>query len=162
MILVTLGTHPKPMDRLVRALDDLLATGNVTDEVIITAAAYGYRPRHATALGIQPYDVLVDLMQRADVVITHGGPASIAMALAAGHLPIIVPRDATFGEHVDSHQIRFAQWLARKRSVTVVVDMDGLGGAIDGARGRGPGPSDRTVVSPEVIARLRSIIERDR
>lgn len=51
------------MDRLVQELDRLLADGEVKDEVVITAAAYGERPARARALDIQPYEVLVKLAE---------------------------------------------------------------------------------------------------
>jgi UDP-N-acetylglucosamine transferase subunit ALG13 len=149
------------MDRLTRELDSLLATGSLHGEVIITAAAYGHRPVRARALGIQPYDRLVEMVGSAMVVITHGGPASIALALAAGHSPIVVPRDPAFGEHVDDHQLRFAAWLAAQRDITVVTDVSRLEDAIrDHGLHHGPVPAPaRTPVA--AIGRLRQIIAGD-
>lgn len=158
MILVTLGTHPKPMNRLVSALDALLASGDVTDEIIITAAAYDLVPVHATALQIQPFAVLDDLAHRADAIVTHGGPASITLAMAAGHLPVVVPRDPAYGEHVDDHQIRFARWLSKRRPIAVVLEMDALGDALNAALRRGADSSNKPGVPTEVIERLRTII----
>ena len=158
MILVTLGTHPQPMDRLIVGLDRLLASGELDDEVIITAAGYGQRPALARGLGIQPFDVLTDLARAATAIITHGGPASIALALSAGHSPVVVPRNPALREHVDDHQLRFAAWLADRRNITVVLDMDRLGEAIREALTR---RADRPLNPPvpvEAITRLRSIL----
>jgi UDP-N-acetylglucosamine transferase subunit ALG13 len=47
-------------------------------------------------------------MSAADAIVCHGGPATIVEARDAGHLPIVVPRRASLGEHVDDHQVRFA------------------------------------------------------
>ena len=158
MILVTLGTHPKPMNRLVSALDALLASGTVTDEIIITAAAYDVLPVHATALQIQPFAVLDDLAHRADAIVTHGGPASIALAMSTGHLPVVVPRDPAYDEHVDDHQIRFARWLSTRRPIAVVIEMDTLGDAVNAALRRGADGSNMSGIPTEVIERLRAII----
>ena len=152
MILVTLGTHPQPMDRLIVALDGLLASGAVDDEIIITGPICGRQPSLARALGIQPYDVLVGWARTATAIVTHGGPASI------GHSPVIVPRDPAFGEHVDDHQIRFANWLAERRNVTVVRDMGKLEEALRGTLSRQANTPLSPPIPVEAIAHLRSII----
>jgi UDP-N-acetylglucosamine transferase subunit ALG13 len=162
VILVTLGTHAQPMDRLILALDGILASGTVDDEIIITAAAYGQRPSLARALGIQPYDELVEWVRTAKAVITHGGPASIALALAAGQSPVVVPRDPAFGEHVDDHQLRFAAWLAERRDITVVREMDKLGAALLETLARREHLPLNPHVPVEAITRLRSILVNGR
>jgi UDP-N-acetylglucosamine transferase subunit ALG13 len=150
------------MDRLIVALDGILASGAVDDEIIITAAAYGQRPSLARALGIQPYDVLVEWARTARAVITHGGPASIALALAAGHSPVVVPRDPALGEHVDDHQLRFAALLAERRDITVVLEMDELGRALQETLSRQEHGPLNPHVPVEAIERLRSILTSGR
>lgn len=162
MILVTLGTHPQPMDRLVVSLDQLLAGGELNEEVIVTAAAYGHRPLLARGLGIQPFDVLTDMAQSANAIITHGGPASVALALSAGHSPVVVPRNPALREHVDDHQLRFAAWLAERRGITVVLEMDALGDAVRTALTRQVGASRKATVAAEAADRLRSILALER
>lgn len=158
MILVTLGTHGQPMDRLVMALDEIAESGEVEDEILITAAAYARRPVRAKPLGIQPYGQLVAWANSARAIITHGGPASIALAFASGHSPIIVPRDPAFGEHVDDHQIRFTSWLAARRDLIVVLDMKDLGHALKEAVHRHETEPMSPEGSAEAIARLREIV----
>lgn len=48
----------------------------------------------------------------ADVVISHAGVGSALTALRCGKRPILVPREAWRGEHVDDHQIQIATELA--------------------------------------------------
>ena len=160
MIVVTLGTHPAPMDRLIVALDDLVDEGQVTEEIVITSAAYRVRPRHARGLGIRPYDELVEMIRGATIVITHGGPASIYMAIAGGHVPIVVPRDPAFQEHVDGHQLRFATWLGGQREIAVVTDMERLGAAIAARSTSGVAGDLEPPVPVEAIAKLRAILTR--
>jgi len=50
---------------------------------------------------------LASLLDAADVIVCHGGPASISEAWARGRKPIVVPRLARLGEHVDDHQAEF-------------------------------------------------------
>ena len=150
------------MDRLILALDGLIASGRLTDEVVITAAAYGQHPTRARGLGIQPYDALVGMARTASAMITHGGPASIALALSAGHVPVVVPRDPSLHEHVDDHQLRFAAWLAERRNITVVLSMDKLGDAIQETLSRQTDTPRNPPVPTEAITRLRSILTSGR
>jgi UDP-N-acetylglucosamine transferase subunit ALG13 len=159
VILVTLGTHPAPMDRLVEAIDGLLETRAIEERVLIQAAAFGAHPRRADETGIAGYETLAAWAHEASAIITHGGPGSIMLALAAGRSPVVVPRLARFGEHVDDHQLKFARWLHERRGIEVVEDMTELGSAIARARresthapARGP--------SEETITRLRAAIDR--
>jgi Uncharacterized conserved protein len=150
------------MDRLIVGLDRLLASGELDDEVIITAAAYGQRPSLARALGIQPFDVLTEMARTARAIITHGGPASIALALSAGHSPVVVPRKPSLREHVDDHQLRFATWLAERRNIIVVLEIDTLGEALREALSRQAHRPLDPPVPAEAIARLRSILASGR
>jgi UDP-N-acetylglucosamine transferase subunit ALG13 len=48
----------------------------------------------------------------ADLVISHAGTGSILTALSLGKRPVVVPRRAAHGEHVDSHQDDLARYVA--------------------------------------------------
>ena len=54
------------------------------------------------------FDELVALMTRAEAVICHAGVGTIVTALKAGHVPVVIPRLAAHGEHVDDHQMDIA------------------------------------------------------
>lgn len=149
------------MDRLIAAIDGLLASHDLDEEVVVTAAAYRRRPVLARGLGIQPYDVLNEMARSATAIVTHGGPASVALALQAGHSPVVVPRDPAFQEHVDDHQVRFGRWLEEHRGLTVVRDVGELGDALRTARSGHAGGPRVVPVPTEAVGRLRSIIERD-
>lgn len=145
MIFVTVGTHEDGFDRLLTEMDRLVATGVVTEEVVYQAGYSQVKPRRGRVEALLPFDEVQRLMGAARIVVTHGGPASIMQALAHGKLPIVVPRQARFGEHVDDHQVRFAQRIADR--VVVVIDIQQLGAALVNhaeraeslaASGRGP------------------------
>jgi UDP-N-acetylglucosamine transferase subunit ALG13 len=52
------------------------------------------------------------LLAEADVIISHAGTGSSLAALHAGRCPVLVPRRAEQGEHVDDHQREIARELA--------------------------------------------------
>lgn len=150
MIFATVGTHEDPFDRLLKALDALPGD----EEVVVQSGYSTYAPRRCKAEAMMPYDRVQALMRDARVVVTHGGPASIMQALAHGKVPIVVPRQAAFGEHVDDHQVRFARRVADR--VLVVLDIADLAPTIADyeARVRGLGSGD---YGP---ARARAFAER--
>jgi len=134
VIFVTLGTHPSPMDRLVRTLDELVHSGTITDEVLVQGAAFGHRPRHLHLRSTLPHDEFVALVREADVVISHAGAGSLADIRLQGRVPIVVPRLSAAGEHVDDHQRRYAHRLKGQPGYVVVEDMAELPAAIAAVR----------------------------
>ncbi len=125
MIFATVGTHEDPFNRLIEALDALPAPSQPGGEPIVIQSGYStYVSRRCTSEQMMPYGRVQALMAEARIVITHGGPASIMQALAHGKVPIVVPRQSAFGEHVDDHQVRFARRIVDR--VLVVLDIQDL------------------------------------
>jgi hypothetical protein len=60
---------------------------------------------------------LATLADRAEVIVCHAGPGSLALAWERGRTPVVVPRRAAFGEHVDDHQTRFCAHLGERAVV---------------------------------------------
>jgi len=123
------------MDRLVRELDRLLEVGVLEEEVIIQAATFRYMPRLARAERVMAFTELDALINRADAVISHAGPGTLAAIRAAGRTPVVVPRSPRYGEHVDGHQELYAKRLATQPGYVIVGEMSELAEAITRARG---------------------------
>lgn len=64
-------------------------------------------------------------MRDADLVVAHAGVGSSLDALAAGRRPLLLPRRASRGEHVDDHQAAVADDLVR-RGLAVVAEAPDL------------------------------------
>ncbi len=129
MIFATVGTHEQPMDRLLRALDTLPDHAAPTDEAIVVQSGWcTYVAQRCVTTKLLPFDEVQRLMREARIVVTHGGPASIMQALSHGKVPIVVPRQAAFGEHVDDHQVLFSRRIADR--IVVVHDIADLPDAI--------------------------------
>ena len=84
----------------------------------------------ATGLGIDgrervPSEEMAAAIRAADVVVAHAGTGIALMALENGKCPILVPRRAMHGEHVDDHQLTIALELAL-RDLCVSRDADSL------------------------------------
>jgi len=129
MILVTVGTDHHPFDRLVTWVDAW--SGRHPEVEVIVQYGTARRPVHAEGHDLVTAEAFRALLARADAVVCAGGPGAIMEARAHGILPIVVPRRAEFGEHVDDHQRAFATFMAERGAVTVVEEADGLVAELD-------------------------------
>ncbi len=72
-----------------------------------------------------PADELEAAIADADVVVAHAGTGTALTCLRLGVAPVLVPRRAARGEHVDDHQVQTATELAR-RGLVVAAEVDEL------------------------------------
>ncbi len=63
-------------------------------------------------------DDLGAAMREADLVVAHAGVGTALQAMGAGHCPVLVPRRADLGEHVDNHQFQVAAELSNSGLAT--------------------------------------------
>lgn len=118
MIFVTVGTHEQSFERLVKEIDELKGNGTIKEEVIIQKGYTDYEPKNCIAYKLIGYDDMQKYMEDAKIIITHGGPASFIAPLTIGKVPIVVPRQKDFEEHVNNHQLEFVkQVVSRDNSI---------------------------------------------
>lgn len=157
LILVTLGTHTQPMDRLLVELDRLVEVGTIDEEVVVQAPATRLQPRHLTMRSVVSHTELEHLVKSARLVVTHAGPGNLALIARAGKVAVVVPRDERVGEHVDDHQRRYAAKIRSEPGYVVVEDIGALAAALEAAITTTAG-RPRTA-SATAIATIRSLIE---
>jgi len=130
MIFVTVGTHEQQFNRLVEYMDKWAAEHD--EKVIIQSGYSTYEPKHATWSKLFPYPKMIEMVDKARIVITHGGPSSFIMPLQIGKTPIVVPRRFSFDEHVNDHQVKFCKEVENRMGTIVVVeDVEKLGSVIE-------------------------------
>ncbi|MEM7341616.1 MAG: glycosyltransferase [Actinomycetota bacterium] len=129
LVVVSVGTDHHPFDRLVGAADTW--AGAHPDVAVVVQRGTSTATVHAESRELIPYDELCQLFEAATVVVTHGGPSTVMDVRAAGRVPIVVPRDPDFGEHVDGHQLRFGWHLANEDIAQVATDIAELPGLLD-------------------------------
>lgn len=122
MIFVTVGTHEQQFNRLVSAVDDLKRDNKIKDEVVIQTGFSTYEPKYCRWQKLFSYSEMNKLADEARIMITHGGPSSYIMALQRGKIPIVVPRQSKFGEHVNDHQVRFCEAVKERYGNIIVVE----------------------------------------
>ena len=127
MIFVTVGTHEQPFNRLIKGVDRLVETSVIKDDVFIQTGYSTYEPQFCKWSSLISFDKMNELMETSDIIITHGGPATFMSAIANGKKPIVVPRQEKYDEHVNDHQVDFAQQVKEKyNSIEVVTEISKL------------------------------------
>lgn len=127
MIFVTVGTHEQPFNRLVEAIDKLKENKTITDEIIIQKGYSTYLPKYCECYDFLPYEKMIELQNKAKIIITHGGPSSFMYPLSIGKTPIVVPRQKEFEEHVNNHQLDFCEKIVKKGiNIVVIKDIEKL------------------------------------
>lgn len=106
MIFITLGSQKFQFDRLLKAVDELVERGVITEEVFAQSGYSTYEPKYYAFKPFLDRDEFAEKQDMADVVITHGGTGAIIGAVKKGKKVIAVPRLEKYGEHVDDHQLQ--------------------------------------------------------
>lgn len=127
MIFVTVGTHEQQFNRLIEYIDRLKGSGVITDEVIMQTGFCTYEPENCIWSRLLPYHEMQKNIEDARIVITHGGPSSFIAPLQIGKIPIVVPRQKQFGEHVNDHQADFCKAVEeRQKNILVALEITEL------------------------------------
>jgi len=121
---VSVGNAKQPFRRLLDAVTQL---ADVLPSPVLVQ--HGHTPfisprcKAVAFLGMEEFEASV---RGAELVILHAGAGSIIHALQAGKLPVVVPRLAEYGEHVNNHQMDLARALVGTGRVVVALNLDEL------------------------------------
>lgn len=121
MIFVTVGTHEQPFNRLIKEIDKLVIEGDIKEKVIIQKGYSTYNPVCCETYKMMSYQQMQKYIRKAHIVITHGGPSSFLEVLQVGKVPIVVPRQEKFHEHINNHQVEFTQLITRRMNNIIPV-----------------------------------------
>ena len=134
MILVLLGTQDNSFHRLLEKIQELIDKKVIKEKVIVQAGRTIFESKDMEIFSLVPQDKLKELMEEADLVITHGGVGSIVMALKMEKKTIAVPRLSEFGEHVNDHQIQIVDSFNKQGFLIGVTELNNLEEAIEKAK----------------------------
>lgn len=119
-VFVSLGTDVHPFERLVSWVERWPAASDpALSELVLqvghTRVAH-WGSSHAWLTG----EEMSQHMSSARAVVSHGGPATIALSRRFGKVPIVLARRSELGEHVDDHQVAFTDRLAATGRIVLV------------------------------------------
>ena len=92
MIFVTLGTQDKTFERLLKALDKAIDKGEIKEKVIVQAGNTKYESKNMEIFDLISPDEFKELVNKCDILITHGGVGSILSAVKQGKKVIAAAR----------------------------------------------------------------------
>ncbi len=104
MILVTLGTQDKSFVRLLRAIDKQIEKGKIKDKVVVQAGYTKYSSDRMEIIDFVSTEEFDKLIDKASLVITHGGAGSILSAIKKNKPVIAAARLKKYKEHTNDHQ----------------------------------------------------------
>lgn len=122
MILVTVGSTLFPFQRMTTLVEHL---AHVLPKKETILYQYGHAAPHFLDTKIDahpflPHTELIRYMRRSDIIICHGGPATIYQALSFGKIPWVLPREQMYGEHLNNHQVDFARFMAKHALIHII------------------------------------------
>lgn len=110
-VVVTVGTSSYGFARLVERLVEIIPP---EWEVFWQTGSTDVRGLGIDGRSFVGERELSDQLAAADLVIAHAGVGSALAAMRAGRAPLLVPRRAARGEHVDDHQVQIAGELEQR------------------------------------------------
>ena len=104
-------------------------------------------------------DDFSDQMISADLLILHAGAGSLIHAVRAGKVPVVMPRRAVYGEHIDDHQLDLSRALEREQRIVVVSEPEGLIDAITQAISLQQQHRVRSKQMPEMVKQVSILFD---
>jgi len=120
MIFVTIGTHPDQFDRLIRRIDEIAPL--IKEEIIVQKGFTKYIPKNVKYFEFT--DKIDEYYKNARLVIAQSATSLIEFILRYGKPVITVPREAKYKEHINDHQVEFAEYFSKKSGVLMIRDME--------------------------------------
>lgn len=131
MILVVLGTQDKDFSRLLKAVDKEIENGTIKDKVIVQAGQTKYESSNMEIFDLIPAPEFEKLLDKADLIITHGGAGSILSAIKKGKKVIAAARLSKYGEHHNDHQKQIIKEFSDLGYILELRDFKKLGKIIE-------------------------------
>lgn len=114
---VSIGNALQPFTRLLEGVRRIAA--HLPQPVVIQHGHTDFQDGTCQPIPFVGMDEFTRYIRDADLLIMHAGAGSVIHAVAAGKIPVIMPRRAVLGEHVNDHQAEFARALAETGKAVV-------------------------------------------
>jgi UDP-N-acetylglucosamine transferase subunit ALG13 len=156
LILVIFGTGGR-FDRLAKAVEEYART--TPEEILVQLGHTQYRPKGVQCFQFLARERLLELVRRADLVITQGGFASISECLELRKKIVAVPRRNDLGESIEPFgQHEIVRKLEGDGKLIGVYDVQDLPQAIARARALRPRVEANTFIPNRVLEFVRSVL----
>lgn len=134
MILVLLGTQNNSFHRLLEEIEKNIENENIKEQVIVQAGYTKFETKttkqKVEIFNTIPKKELDNLIEKANLVISHGGVGSMITANQKGKKVIAVPRYKKYHEHVNDHQVETIEIFAKRGYVFPIENVEQLEDAL--------------------------------
>ena len=131
MIFVTLGSQKFQFNRLLMELDKLVEEKKISNDIFAQIGYSDYKPKNYEFKEFLDREQFAEIMERCEIVITHGGTGAIVGAVKREKKVIAVPRLSKFGEHVDDHQLQIIDQFTDMNFIVGVKDTNEIYEALE-------------------------------
>lgn len=108
MIFLTVGTQ-FAFDRLVKAVDQAIETGYITEQVYGQIGPSLYKPRNFEAKPFLEKNLFDKYLSQSSALMAHAGMGTIMMAMDNNKPLVVMPRLKKYGEVINDHQLALAK-----------------------------------------------------
>lgn len=127
---VSFGNLKKPFPRLSEAIENLARDDMLPQPILMQTGHTNVISERCTVISFLTVPEFEDAVSEASLVIMQAGGGGVLTAIQNGKVPILCPRQAALGEHVDDHQSANARNLARLGLAVVAMDQSEFRSAI--------------------------------
>jgi UDP-N-acetylglucosamine transferase subunit ALG13 len=131
---VSVGNATQPFSRLLDKVAQL-APG-LPQPVVVQCGSASFASPCCTVHTFLEMNEFARSIAEAQLLILHAGAGSIIHAVRAGKIPVVMPRQAKYGESIDDHQLELASALARSGKIVVALTPEQLELAVHTALAR--------------------------
>ena len=97
----------------------------------------------------------------AELLIMHAGAGSVIHAVRSGNIPVVMPRHADLGEHIDNHQLEFSHQLEETSKILVANDAATLLDVCNLSLSRQIAIDENNISEPPLVKMVKDLIEGD-
>lgn len=130
MILVLLGTQDKPFERILKQIVKLKEKGVINDKIVAQVGCTKFNSDKIEMFNFISNEELIAYIEKARLIISHGGVGFITECVTRGKKVIVVPRLKKYKEHTNDHQVQITKEFASKGYVIPLYDVKNLSNAL--------------------------------
>lgn len=135
LIFVTVGSQKFQFNRLLQEIDSLIEKKKINSNDVFAQTGYStYKPKYFSHKPFLNKEEFLGLMDKSEIIITHGGTGSIINGVKKEKKVIGVPRNAKYEEHVDNHQFEIVEEFTSFNMIYGLSDVSELEDALDKIR----------------------------
>jgi UDP-N-acetylglucosamine transferase subunit ALG13 len=149
---VSVGNATQPFTRLLDAV--AVIAKKLPQPLVIQNGRTPFRGHACFVVEFMGMDEFDTLIRGSQLLILHAGAGAVIHAVQAGKIPVVMPRRAHYGEHIDDHQLELAQELERAGKAIVALEPEHLETAVIQAMSR-QGQCTASGAEPRVVQLVR-------